>query len=60
MILFFPCATDDFKPASVDTNQESRVIVGEDGGVEVTVPHVQVSRIIEAHSKSDPGFHIDL
>ena len=59
MILFFR-ATDDFKPASVDTNQESRVIVGEDGGVEVTVPHEQVSRIIEAHSKSDRRFHLDL
>ncbi|XP_067933006.1 dynein axonemal assembly factor 11-like [Watersipora subatra] len=33
----------DFKPASVDTNQESSVTVGDDGGVEVTVPHVQGS-----------------
>ena len=38
--------TDDFKPASVDTNEESTVIVGDDGGVEVTVPHVQVSENI--------------
>lgn len=34
--------SDDFKPASVDTNQESTVVIGDDSSVEVTVPLMQV------------------
>ena len=35
---------DDFKPASVDTTQDSTVEVGEGHKITVTVPHVEVSQ----------------
>ena len=34
--------SDDFKPASVDTSQESSVEIGANNSVTVTVPHVEV------------------
>ena len=36
--------SDDFKPASVDTSQESQVEVGKGHHVTLTVPHVEVGR----------------
>ena len=37
---------DDFKPASVDTSQQSIVEIEENSSVSVTVPHVEVRQIL--------------
>ena len=37
---------DDFKPASVDTSQQSIVEIEENSSVSVTVPHVEVRNSI--------------
>jgi len=42
LLSFCVFTADDFKPASVDTNRDSKVLVGEDGAVTVEVPHIQV------------------
>jgi hypothetical protein len=45
IVLFmkFVCFSDDFKPASMDTNQVATVQVGKGNEVSVSVPHVEVS-----------------
>ena len=43
-IMYMNIISDDFKPASVDTSQESQVEVGKGHHVTLTVPHVEVGR----------------
>ena len=50
-IFLFQCQIDltildDFTPASIDKNQESKVTIGPKHDVQILVPHVEVSQFV--------------